>query len=217
MKIDLTISSDDEDYSSISRNEEDSLVIINNVPLTLYHYNILLHSHLWVTDEIINAFSHILCQVYDNVHCCSTFFFTHLMGYQRSYDERIWIQKWEKSINWINKEKIFIPINWSNSHWALCVLDIKDGKLSYYDSIESKSRSKKALNIIQRALSHLKIITKPLISYCPLGQIQQFDGSSCGIFVCWRMVKIVKFFNRSESGSPSEFRGAMRNIIFSNK
>lgn len=225
MIIDLTLSSSDDDIDEtklMKKNieQEDAIVIIDRVPLTIYHYNILNHQYHWVTDEIINAFSFVLSQNSANVHCCSTYFFTHLLDSRRDTKEKYdWIKRWEKRIDWVNRKFIFIPINWANSHWALAVLNMECLELSYYDSLKSITRSMRALNILEESLSSLSIVSKDSIkcSY-PSRQIQQHDGSSCGVFVCWRMVKIAKNIKGEEaSASPSEFRKTIREILFSNK
>lgn len=225
MIIDLTLSSSDEESDEtkllkMNREQEVAIVVIDNVPLTIYHYNILNHQYQWVTDEIINAFSFVLSQSSGNVHCCSTYFFAHLLESRIDTKEKNdWIKRWEKRIDWVNMKFIFIPINWANSHWALAVLNLECLELSYYDSLKSITRSMRALNILGEYLSSLSIFSKDNIkcSY-PKRQAQQHDGSSCGVFVCWRMVKIAKNIKGEESSAfPSEFRRTIREILFSNK
>jgi Ulp1 family protease len=50
--------------------------------------------------------------------------------------------KWWKRNNLFEmKKKIFIPINVSNYHWVLVVIDIEKKKIQHYDSIQRSETS----------------------------------------------------------------------------
>ena len=93
----------------------------------------------WLNDEIINFYFEMLMEgcISNNmrIHIFSSFFFTLLFksGQYRFKD----VQRWTKKIDIFTLEKIFIPVNITNSHWTLVLIDILFKTIYYYDSFRT--------------------------------------------------------------------------------
>jgi len=132
------------------------LVMVNDIPFTDRQKRILLNPTDWLTDEIINAYAGRLMEKSPKVHCCSTFFDSHI---KENFD-LAWIRKWWASLR-EGVELVMIPINWDNSHWALACYSIPEGVLRYYDSMMSSSRSARALGPLKKAFEACKVPPRP--------------------------------------------------------
>lgn len=72
------------------------------------------------------------------------------------------VQRWTKSNSdgapqdWFDKEKVFIPINYAKSHWALAVVLMLKKELWYYDSLRSKRTIEKAEESLKPLLLYLE-------------------------------------------------------------
>jgi Ulp1 family protease len=205
--VDLTNEED-----ALSGEEAESvLVIVNgNNPFTERHRRILQQPDEWLTDEIINAYCARIAERHPDTHCCSSYFYTKI---SRSLDVA-WLQRWRQRLG--AKERIIVPINWGNSHWALIVFDVEESILRYYDSMMSESKSREALTTVREAFECCGfinseegndavgvlafIMSKMTVSSpksiqrirleTPKGQPQQTDNSSCGVFICWWVTKL---------------------------
>lgn len=89
-------------------------------------------------------------------------------------------------------DKIFIPINISNSHWVLAVIFMIEKKISYYDSLNDyQNKGNFYLHILKNWIKDEvhdkckeKIILddwKLVIENCP----KQDNGCDCGLFVIY--------------------------------
>ena len=50
------------------------------------------------------------------------------------------VRRWSKKFDVFSKDKIFVPVNISNSHWCLAVIFIQKKKIEYYDSMNGAGR-----------------------------------------------------------------------------
>ena len=93
----------------------------------------------WLNDEIINFYFEMLMEgcISNNmrIHIFSSFFFTLLFksGQYRFKD----VQRWTRKIDIFTLEKIFIPVNITNTHWTLVLIDILFKTIYYYDSFRT--------------------------------------------------------------------------------
>jgi hypothetical protein len=93
----------------------------------------------WLNDEIINFYFNMLMEgcISNNmrIHIFSSYFFTLLFksGQYRFKD----VQRWTRKIDIFTLEKIFIPVNITNSHWTLVLIDILFKTIYYYDSLRT--------------------------------------------------------------------------------
>jgi len=85
-----------------------------------------------------------------------------------------------------SKDVVFVPIHQAESHWCMGVLNIKESKINYYDSLGSSESGVffEKMQLYLRAEFHK---TKPgadfadwdtSVEECP----QQTNGNDCGVF-----------------------------------
>jgi hypothetical protein len=146
----------------------------------------------WLNDESINEYlglvtkhanKNIKPKLTPRMHAFSTFFFTSLRegGYKK-------VARWAKRANLagtalLDVEKIFIPINPSQSHWTLAVVQPRIQRVTHYNSYGSGSKA------------YLDIICEWLQGELGPGfnkddwdldytteSPQQTNGSDCGVF-----------------------------------
>ncbi|PLW28873.1 hypothetical protein PCANC_23668 [Puccinia coronata f. sp. avenae] len=94
--------------------------------------------HQWLNDEIINFYGVLinlksqekLSSKALNVHCFSSFFMNQfdLGGHHR-------VKRWTRKINLFEKDLVLFPVNLSNTHWALAVINNRKKRFEYYDSL----------------------------------------------------------------------------------
>ena len=109
----------------------------------------------WLNDEIINLYMRLLQErdtrlhaegkeKYPSCHFLNSFFLSKLYKDTGSYDYES-VRRWTapgrlKAIGQTRKsildcEKIIIPVNQSNVHWVLAVIDLKNKRFEYFDSL----------------------------------------------------------------------------------
>jgi len=122
------------------------LPIVKHGAIPLYSANF--HNLLpgkWLDDEGINAYSLLLewrhkktlllIPTAPKLYFFSTFLYKQLwFMHEYSYDI---VRRWTKNVDIFSMDKIFIPINWGDSHWILVVVRVgaKTGTVSMYDSL----------------------------------------------------------------------------------
>ncbi|EJD37301.1 cysteine proteinase [Auricularia subglabra TFB-10046 SS5] len=146
---------------------------------------------------------------------------TREQGEAKQKEEFYSLHKWFKSkttnVNVMKLSHLNLPINLGNEHWLAACVDIKNRKVSIYDSLSRESRDRKAKK------NEMKTVV--FESYCeatkqtfrgsewrdhlPVVQ-QQTDFSSCGIFTCWFLKELSTndrqtAFNK-EVINPAEYR-----------
>lgn len=135
-----------------------------------------------LNDEIINFYFQLVTEVATcRVYAFNTFFFPLLKnGYRR-------VQNWTRRIDLFSFDKIIIPIHLS-LHWCLAVLNIRDQRIEYYDSLngrdpcsalfkdylETEHQSKKNQPIDLSSWQAIQYLDIP----------QQNNGYDCGVFAC---------------------------------
>lgn len=111
---------------------------------------VCLNTSRWLNDEII---SYYMCMLQERdtllaekfpqrrrpSHFFNSFFMEKLLqNGQYNYGN---VKRWTKKFDIFEKDKIFIPINLSNSHWTLCVVYMRAREIHYYDSMSGSGRS----------------------------------------------------------------------------
>ncbi|CAO2203470.1 unnamed protein product [Urochloa humidicola] len=158
----------------------------------------------WLNDEVINLYLDLLKEreqrepnKFLKCHFFNTFFYKKLISGGYDYKAvRRWTTKRKLGYNLIECDKIFVPIH-KEVHWCLAVINIRDKKFQYLDSLGSMD--KKVLSTLARyfvdevkdksgqqidALSWKQEGVKNL----PL----QENGWDCGMF----MLKYIDFYSR---------------------
>jgi hypothetical protein len=160
--------------------------------------------HSWLNDEIINYYMLLLKDRnnklldhyketgtrpdYRPSHFYNNFFVNKLLdnetgGYMYSY-----VKRWSRRFDTFAMDKIFCPINISNTHWTLAVIYVQQKRVRYIDSMSGSGR--RYVDGLFRYLKeeHLDKKKAPLpdpeswsLEYgsdCP----QQQNGVDCGVF-----------------------------------
>ncbi|XP_044976016.1 ubiquitin-like-specific protease ESD4 isoform X2 [Hordeum vulgare subsp. vulgare] len=158
----------------------------------------------WLNDEVINLYLELLKErelreptKFLKCHFFNTFFYKKLIN--GGYDYKAvwrWTMKRKLGYNLIDCDKIFVPIH-KEVHWCLAVINIRDKKFQYLDSLGSMDMN--ALKILARYLvdevkdkigKHIDVLSwkHEGVQNLPL----QENGWDCGMF----MLKYIDFYSR---------------------
>lgn len=169
----------------------------------------------WLNDTVIEFYmKHIEADNSETV-CFNSFFFTALSerGYQ---GVRRWMKR--KKADIFQLHKIFVPINLNQNHWVLGMVDIKNKKIVYADSLCSSSSMNK------RVFSILKLLQNYVIEESggkigkdfklePVSCPQQPNGFDCGVFVFMNSLYLSKglplTFEADESTNMRKYVGKL--------
>lgn len=160
----------------------------------------------WLNDEVINVYLELLKErekrepkKFLKCHFFNTFFYKKLIGGRNGYDFRS-VKRWtsQRKLGYclLECDKIFVPIH-KESHWCLAVINKKDEKFQYLDSLkgidtqvlkvlaryfvdEVKDKSGKDIDV--RSWKQENVEDLP----------EQKNGSDCGMF----MIKYADFYSR---------------------
>jgi len=155
-----------------------------------------LHGEAWLNDEVINYCFHLLQQRNDLLHrennthgktkFWTSFFFEKLLDDGKGY-KYLNVKKWSKNLDIFGLSKMFFPINISNNHWALCVADMAERIITYYDSLHRDGvQYLQAMHqyiqdeFFSRKGTHLPHSDKWILKSCAQGH--QNNGYDCGVF-----------------------------------
>uniref|UniRef100_A0A1J3ILX0 Ubiquitin-like-specific protease ESD4 n=1 Tax=Noccaea caerulescens TaxID=107243 RepID=A0A1J3ILX0_NOCCA len=159
----------------------------------------------WLNDEVINLYLDLLKEretrephKYLKCHFCSTFFYTKLAGGSGYNHEAVrrWTTQSKLGYNLIDCDIIFVPIH-GGLHWTLAVVNIRECKFQYLDSLEGfdprilkslakylvdevKDKSGKNIDVSLWDMEHVKDLPR------------QQNGYDCGMF----MLKYIDFYSR---------------------
>ncbi|XP_061961824.1 ubiquitin-like-specific protease ESD4 [Populus nigra] len=161
----------------------------------------------WLNDEVINLYMELLKErerrepkKFLKCHFFNTFFYKKLTGGGKGgYDYRA-VKRWttEKKLGYflIDCDKIFVPVH-QEIHWCLAVINKKDQKFQYLDSLkgrdnrvleslakyyaeEVKDKSKKDIDVSNWEREFVEDLP------------EQQNGYDCGVF----MIKYADFYSR---------------------
>ncbi|CEP63568.1 SUMO protease ULP1 LALA0_S08e05578g [Lachancea lanzarotensis] len=177
--------------NTLRRSDNGIIMNKNNIELKVYDFKTLAPSR-WLNDVIIEFFmKHIELTTARSI-AFNSYFYTTLSrnGYQ---GVRRWMKKKKADVN--NLDKIFAPINLNQSHWALGVIDIKNRKISYVDSLSSGPNNM-SFAILKDLQNYLCQESKDTLGGdfelihedCP----QQPNGFDCGVYVCTNALYLSK-------------------------
>ncbi|KNF03684.1 hypothetical protein PSTG_03205 [Puccinia striiformis f. sp. tritici PST-78] len=179
----------------------------------------------WLNDEIINFYGSLInLNSSDpktsgdealNVHCFSSFFMIQfdLGGHPK-------VSRWTRKINIFEKDLIFFPINLSNLHWVLGVINNRQKRFEYYDSLGGSgsgvlSKLRRYYQDEYQAKKDEDVDLNEWSDYQPEVPLQS-NSSDCGVFVCQFMYslsqdlidqnlqegKVVKLFDFTAENMP---------------
>jgi Ulp1 family protease len=72
-------------------------------------------------------------QIERPVHCFTTLFYAKLTQQNKFNYECV--ACWNRHVNMLEMEKIFVPINKNRIHWVLVVIDVKKTRFEYFDAM----------------------------------------------------------------------------------
>ncbi|CCE66195.1 hypothetical protein TPHA_0P00370 [Tetrapisispora phaffii CBS 4417] len=166
-------------------NANDNKLLSKGNNLEVYVRDLItLRPGAWLNDTIIEFFMQTIEANDEACVAFNSFFYTTLSD--RGYPGvRRWLKRKKKNID--NLDKIFVPVNLNRSHWALCMIDLKNKRIIYVDSLSNgpNATSFAILSDLQHfvweASEHKYGKDFELVNAdCP----QQPNGFDCGVFVC---------------------------------
>ena len=69
---------------------------------------------------------------YNDFTTRSSFFYTQLMHKNDGYEYRK-VARWTKKVDIFDLQKVVVPVNINNAHWAIAVMYMQDEKIEYVD------------------------------------------------------------------------------------
>ncbi len=118
----------------------------------------------WLNDEVINKYMELLKER-DTLLCskfptrkASHFFNIHfltLLGTGDKYSFKN-VEKWTENMNIFEMRRLYFPINITNKHWALAVVDMETKQICYYDSLEHSKLNKRGYSYMEYLLRWLR-------------------------------------------------------------
>jgi sentrin-specific protease 1 len=154
-------------------------------------------SHLrngcWLNDEVINFLMNLINERSKRpnqlkCHCFNTFFYAKLT--QKNTYQFQNVSRWTKKIDLFSLDKVIIPIH-LGSHWTLAVINVRDKRFEYYDSLDGHHEYilkdlKRYLKDEYKDKKKSEIDLSDWEFYIPNRKEipQQLNGFDCGMFCC---------------------------------
>lgn len=158
----------------------------------------LLEDGEWFNDALVNLYGMMLRTLGETCFAegrpgalgwtFSSFFYTRLIQHATRYDYP-GVQRWTKTVDVFAYERLIFPINRSNTHWALAVIDTRKLTVTYYDSLRGSGADVCSTLIRWINDEHLAKKKSPLPDVykeapAPNGLARQKNGFDCGAFIC---------------------------------
>lgn len=169
---------------------------INNIDIRITDLKTLKNGE-WLNDNIIDSYLSMIVNRNNSskgslpqIFVFTTHFFTTLQA--KGYNG---VRRWamRKKINVLELDYIFVPINIMNSHWTLAIINNKEKKFQYYDSLPGSHDG----NAIMENLAHyMNNERKRLLGNMDVKHENEYDfqncnngpkqknGFDCGVFAC---------------------------------
>lgn len=168
---------------TLARQENAILMNKDNLEVSVRDFKTLTPRR-WLNDTVIEFFMKFVEKSTEKTVAFNSFFYTNLSerGYQ---GVRRWMKRKKSQIG--DLDKIFIPINLNQSHWALGMIDITRKRIVYVDSLSNgpNAMSFAILNdlkkyVIEESKNAMGADFELENLPCP----QQPNGFDCGIYLC---------------------------------
>jgi len=121
-------------------------------------------------------------------HFFTTFFYEKLAG-NEEFNYRS-VARWTKKIDVFSFDKIIIPIH-LGVHWTLAVINLRDHRFEYYDSMVDVWRGKQVLEYLRKYIIEERkdkkgdtINVDDWEVHIPKDVPRQGNGYDCGVFTC---------------------------------
>eukprot|EP00898_Chlorokybus_atmophyticus_P007634 jgi/Chlat1/7872/Chrsp66S09177 len=165
----------------------------------------------WLNDEVINLYLHLLQErqaryqqkgqsPYPRCHFFNTFFYNKLFADGRQYNYgavRRWTLKKRLGYSLKDCDKVIVPIH-QQVHWCLAIVNMRNRKLEYYDSMGGQDRAclENLARYITEEVAHkddAKLDTSDWPRVFPKDIPEQRNSCDCGVF----MVKYADYQSRN--------------------
>ncbi|KAL1443897.1 hypothetical protein MTO96_030143 [Rhipicephalus appendiculatus] len=122
----------------------------------------------WLNDEVINFYMNLIAarsaerKGLPRLYAFSTFFVPKLIrsGYEG-------VSRWTRNVDIFAFDVLLVPLHFT-AHWCLVVVDFRERRIAYYDSLGPPFKTPGCLTLMQR------------VADVPL----QENNNDCGVFVC---------------------------------
>lgn len=173
--------------------------VTDEIITTLYKIDITykkintLNPRKWIHSEIIDVYMDILMERDKKKNNNNTSHYFHSSFMSQLFFENIYnydnVKKWSKKFDIFEKNKIYIPININNMHWAIAIIYMKKKEICYYDSLSGDGMDylKALYKWIQDESINKKEYELPnenewKLNNNPENVPQQNNGYDCGLF-----------------------------------
>ena len=195
-----------------------TLLHVGKIPLSHSDFARLVPNQ-WLNDECINGMATLMQMRNERTvaadpsaathYFFSSFFYTKLWhGWEYSYDM---VQRWTQKFDSLAYDKIFFPINITNCHWILVVMDKGAGTISVYDSLGGEHPIIGA-SIKRWALDEADYYNKSAQAWSVrhAWSRSQENSDDCGVFMVQNMNYIAMGLNlRTMTRSTAYYRRRM--------
>lgn len=193
--------------------QNDVVAIIANIELTRSDIQ-KLRNFEWLNDECINSYMAVLAERskknshLPDCHFFNSFFYMYLSTNGYNYEK---VKNWTKNVDIFTKNKVIIPVNLSNTHWTLAVINFDTKCFEYYDSLgnsnfECLERLRRYIKDQYRTKHGGEYDLSEWRDMYPKDIPHQTNGSDCGVFVC-------KYADYCSQDKSFDFRQSDMSII----
>jgi sentrin-specific protease 1 len=148
----------------------------------------------WLNDEVINLYGKMILQrskdhpeQLPRIHMFNSFFYSNLTNPKLGYDK---VRRWSRRFDVFAMDMVLFPVNLSNLHWVLGIINFKKKQIEYYDSF---GKSSEAFFAAVRDYVEKESLDKKKTPFDWAGWTnviggdqlpQQENGYDCGVFCC---------------------------------
>lgn len=192
-------------FAAANQKPRDVVVEAYRVELT-YSDLATLRPGKWLNDNVMDMYLNTVSEEHPHVFTFTTHFFSRL-----EEDGYAAVKRWSvrKQLDVFVPAKVFVPINRGNLHWTLAVIDNKNKKLVFYDSLPSGRGHNELQLLLTYLLGEAKRMGRagiPDYELIPQGECPaQSNGSDCGVFVCEAITRLAagKPLSHSQKSMPA--------------
>lgn len=145
----------------------------------------------WLNDEVINFYMSLIVErarcstKLPKVYSFNTFFYTKLRSSGHSS-----LKRWTRKVDIFSYDLLIVPVHVGQNHWCLALIDLKNKKVSYCDSLGG---SPQGCHATLADYLRDESLDKKKKEFCLDGWEfytaydhipQQKNGSDCGVFTC---------------------------------
>ena len=176
------------------RNQKESLIF--GVRLNREFFSSLIDPLAWLSSDHINVYLSLLARDSSSkVHAINSVWYSQKLVKDSDPQRLQWVfHNTESKVKWFDFDFVLIPINENGSHWTIVVVQIKQKKIIYCNSLSIGRSASYTCHQIWRYLCYEALIHSgfllereewSILYYNDMpGFPKQTDGSSCGVYVC---------------------------------